>query len=144
MDAQERAERAGKTMFANDDASPHVGMTLDKIAPGKAEMSFEVKDYMLNGAKVCHGGYIFMLADSCFAFACNSHNDATLAQGCNIDFIRPAVTGDQLTAKAVELSRGRKTGVYDVMVTNQNNKLVASFRGKSFSSGKAIFKEEAE
>lgn len=141
MNTQERAERAGSTMFAKDTASPHVGMTLDKISPGKAEMSFEVMDYMLNGAKVCHGGYIFMLADSCFAFACNSHNDATLAQGCNIDFIRPAVVGDQLTAKAVELSRGRKTGVYDVMVTNQNSKLVATFRGKSFSSGKPIFEE---
>lgn len=144
MDAQERAERAGKVMFARDASSPHVGMTLDKISPGKAEMSLSVLDYMLNGAKVCHGGYIFMLADSCFAFACNSHNDATLAQGCSIDFIRPAVLGDQLTAKAIELSRGRKTGVYDVMVTNQNDKLVATFRGKSFSSGEPVFEEQAE
>ncbi len=144
MDALEIAQRSTQTMWSKDVASPHVGMQIDEVAPGFAKMSMDVADYMLNGAKICHGGYIFMLADSCFAFACNTHNDMTLAQGCNIDFIRPAMLGDTLVAEAVELSRGRKTGVYDITVSNQDGKLIAAMRGKSYASGKPMLEAESE
>ena len=142
MNAQEIAERSAQTMWDNDVSSPHIGMQLKSIGPGSAVIEMPVADYMLNGAKVCHGGYIFTLSDSCFAFACNSYNIATLAQGCNIDFVRPAFVGDLLTATATEISRGKTTGVYDVRVYNQNEKLVAVMRGKSFAGDKAIFSDD--
>ena len=130
-DPQRLAELAGKTMYERDPASQALGMTLDAIRPGYARMSMRVRDDMLNGHGTCHGGYIFMLADSAFAFACNSHNFNTVGAGCTIDYLAPGRAGDMLVAEAVEQALSGKTGVYDVVVTDQDGRKVALFRGKS-------------
>ncbi len=122
---------AGKTMYERDPASQALGMTLDEIKPGYARMSMRVRGDMLNGHATCHGGYIFMLADSAFAFACNSHNFNTVGAGCTIDYLAPGKEGDVLVAEAVEQALQGKTGVYDIIVTNQEGKKIALFRGKS-------------
>ena len=126
---QALAELAGKTMYERDPASQALGMTLDEIRPGYARMSMRVRADMLNGHATCHGGFIFMLADS--AFACNSHNFNTVGAGCTIDYLSPGREGDLLTAEAVEQALAGKTGVYDVTVTNAEGKTIALFRGKS-------------
>jgi acyl-CoA thioesterase len=130
-DPQALAELAGKTMYERDPASQALGMTLDAIRPGYARMRMRVRDDMLNGHGTCHGGYIFMLADSAFAFACNSHNFNTVGAGCTIDYVAPGRAGDVLVAEAVEQALSGKTGVYDVVVTDQDGRKVALFRGKS-------------
>ena len=134
-DAQTLAELAGKTMYERDQATQALGMTLDEIRPGYARMSMPVRADMLNGHATCHGGYIFMLADSAFAFACNSHNFNTVGAGCSIDFLAPGRAGDMLAAEAVEQALAGKTGVYDVTVTNQDGSTIALFRGKSHRVG---------
>jgi acyl-CoA thioesterase len=130
-DPQALAELAGKTMYERDPASQALGMTLDEIRPGYARMSMPVRGDMLNGHATCHGGYIFMLADSAFAFACNSHNFNTVGAGCSIDYLAPGRDGDLLTAQAQEQALLGKTGVYDIIVTNQEGRKIALFRGKS-------------
>ena len=130
-DPQALATLAGKTMYERDPASQALGMLLDEIRPGYARMSMRVRGDMLNGHATCHGGYIFMLADSAFAFACNSHNFNTVGAGCSIDYLSPGREGDVLTAEAVEQALQGKTGVYDIKVTNQDGRTVALFRGKS-------------
>jgi len=130
-DAQALAELAGKTMYERDPASKGLGMTLDDIRPGYARMSMRVRPDMLNGHASCHGGFIFTLADSAFAFACNSHNFNTVGAGCTIDYLAPGREDDLLTAEAVEQALLGKTGVYDVTVTNAEGKTIALFRGKS-------------
>ena len=129
--AQALAELAGKTMYERDQATQALGMLLDEIRPGYARMSMPVQASMLNGHATCHGGYIFMLADSAFAFACNSHNFNTVGAGCTIDYLAPGREGDVLVAEAVEQALVGKTGVYDITVTNQDGRTVALFRGKS-------------
>ncbi|NNG23147.1 hydroxyphenylacetyl-CoA thioesterase PaaI [Telluria aromaticivorans] len=129
--AQALAELAGKTMYERDQATQALGMTLDEIRPGYARMSMPVRADMLNGHATCHGGYIFMLADSAFAFACNSHNYNTVGAGCTIDYLSPGREGDVLVAEGVEQALQGKTGVYDIAVTNQHGRTVALFRGKS-------------
>ncbi|MGZ3183664.1 MAG: hydroxyphenylacetyl-CoA thioesterase PaaI [Telluria sp.] len=128
---QELAERAGQAMFDRDTASQALGMSLDEIRPGYARMSMAVRPDMLNGHLSCHGGFIFALADSAFAFACNSHNNVTVGAGCTIDYLAPGREGDRLTAEAIEMSLSGKTGIYDIKVSNQDGKTVALFRGKS-------------
>ena len=130
--AQRLAERVADAMFANDRASRGLGMRIASVAPGRAEMTMTVRDDMLNGHAMCHGGFIFLLADSTFAFACNSYNRNTVAQGCSIDYLAPAHLGDVLHATGVERSRTGRTGVYDIEVRNQHGKTVALFRGKSY------------
>jgi acyl-CoA thioesterase len=130
-DPQALAELAGKTMFERDPASQALGMLLDEIRPGYARMTMPVRADMLNGHQTCHGGYIFMLADSAFAFACNSHNHNTVGAGCSIDYLAPGREGDVLTAEATEQALAGKTGVYDIKVSNQEGRTVALFRGKS-------------
>ena len=119
-------------MFASDRASRALGMRIESVAPGQAEITMTVRDDMVNGHAICHGGYIFLLADSTFAFACNSYNRNTVAQGCSIDYLAPVHAGDTLRARGVERSRSGRTGVYDVEVSNQHGKAVALFRGKSY------------
>ncbi|MES2149023.1 MAG: hydroxyphenylacetyl-CoA thioesterase PaaI [Pseudomonadota bacterium] len=128
---QALAELAGKTMFERDPASQALGMLLAEIRPGYARMTMPVRADMLNGHRTCHGGYIFMLADSAFAFACNSHNHNTVGAGCSIDYLAPGREGDLLSAEAREQALAGKTGVYDVTVSNQDGLLVALMRGKS-------------
>lgn len=138
MDAlhpQQLAELAGRTMFERDPASQALGMTLDAIKPGYARMSMTIRPDMLNGHGTAHGGYIFMLADSAFAFACNSHNLNTVGASCTIDYLAPGRAGDVLVAEAVEQALQGKTGVYDVTVSDQEGRKIALFRGKSHRVG---------
>ena len=131
-DPRALAELAGQAMYANDAASQGLGMSLVAIAPGEAVMRMTVRADMLNGHKTCHGGFIFSLADSTFAFACNSRNLSTVASGCSIDYLAPGFEGDVLTAHAKEVSLAGRTGVYDVQVSNQQGKQIAVFRGRSY------------
>ncbi len=130
--AQALAERVAASMFAADPASRALGMRIDAVGPGRARLSMTVRGDMLNGHAICHGGFIFTLADSAFAFACNSYNHVTVASGCSIEFVAPAREGDRLTADARERSAAGRTGVYDIDVTNQRGETVALFRGKSY------------
>lgn len=126
------AQRVGESMFAEDVASRDtMGMTLVSCAPGRAVMRMTVDARHLNGHKICHGGFIFTLADSTFAFACNSHNRVTVAAGCSIEFLRPGQPGDVLTCEGVEQTLQGRHGIYDMRVTNQHGQVVAMFRGKS-------------
>jgi acyl-CoA thioesterase len=118
-------------------------MQIASVAPGRAEMTMTVREDMLNGHAMCHGGFIFLLADSTFAFACNSYNRNTVAQGCSIDYLAPAHLGDVLHATGIERSRTGRTGVYDIEVRNQHGRTVALFRGKSYRIDGHVV-EEAE
>jgi acyl-CoA thioesterase len=138
MDPEALAELAGKTMYARDPASQALGMTLDAIRPGYARMAMTVRADMLNGHATCHGGYIFMLADSAFAFACNSYNLNTVGAGCTIDYLAPGREGDRLVAEAVEQALSGKTGVYDVVVRDGDGRSIALFRGKSHRVGGTV------
>lgn len=131
-DAQALAERVAQAMWARDDASQRLGMRIVDVTPGRATLTMTVRSDMLNGHAICHGGFIFTLADSAFAFACNSYNLNTVASGCAIDFLAPAREGDVLTAIAHERSMAGRTGVYDIEVTNQRGETIAFFRGKSY------------
>ena len=131
MNPQALAEAAGAAMFARDAASQALGMKLVEIRPGYARMTMPVRSDMLNGHQTCHGGFIFALADSAFAFACNSHNHTTVGAGCTIDYLAPGRQDDLLTAEAIERTLVGKTGIYDVNVSNQEGKMIATFRGKS-------------
>ena len=131
MDLHALAELAGKTMYERDPATQSLGIALAEIRPGYARMTMTVRPDMLNGHQSCHGGYIFLLADSAFAFACNSHNFVTVGAGCTIDYVAPGRAGDVLSAEGVEQAIAGKTGVYDITVRNQDNKVIALFRGKS-------------
>ena len=132
MEARQLAERVGESMFAADRASREfMQMELVECAPGRAIMRMAVREPMLNGHQICHGGFIFTLADSTFAFACNSHNKVAVAAGCSIEFLRPAHLGDVLTCEGVEQTLQGRHGIYDMRVTNQKNEVVAMFRGKS-------------
>ena len=130
-DAQALAELAGRTMYERDPASQALGMVLAEIRPGYARMTMTVRADMLNGHATCHGGYIFMLADSAFAFACNSHNLSTVGAGCTIDYLAPGRAGDVLVAEATEQALQGKSGVYDVTVKTADGRIIALFRGKS-------------
>lgn len=137
------AERAGQAMYRNDAASQGLGMRLVHVGPGKASMEMRVRPDMLNGHRTCHGGFIFALADSTFAFACNSRNQATVASGCTIDFLAPGLAGDVLTARCEEQSLSGRTGVYDVVVTNQDGRRIALFRGRSYRiKGQVVLEAE--
>ena len=125
------AKRAAAAMWAGDKATQFLKMELSNVSEGKADIKMPVQDFMLNGHKTCHGGYLFTLADSAFAFASNSYNQRTVAASCHITFVAPAFAGDILTAIALEQSRAGRSGVYDATVTNQNNDVIALFRGLS-------------
>ncbi|MES2940711.1 MAG: hydroxyphenylacetyl-CoA thioesterase PaaI [Pseudomonadota bacterium] len=134
MGASEKdlAARVGEAMFAADTASREfMRMELVACEPGRAVMRMAVREPMLNGHKICHGGLIFTLADSTFAFACNSRNKVTVAAGCSIEFLKPGQLGDVLTCEGVEQVLQGRHGIYDMKVTNQHGEVVAMFRGKS-------------
>ena len=135
LSPQVLAELAGKTMYERDPATQGLGIALAEIRPGYARMTMTVRPDMLNGHQSCHGGYIFMLADSAFAFACNSHNHNAVGAGCTIDYLAPGRLGDLLSAEAVEQALSGKSGVYDVKVRNQDGRIVALLRGKSHRIG---------
>jgi acyl-CoA thioesterase len=131
LDAQAVAERVGLGMMAEDAASRGLGIRVEAMGPGYARLSMRVRADMLNGFKICHGGFITLLADSAFAFACNSSNELTLAAGIVVDFVAPAMAGERLVAEAKEVVLTGRTGVYDVTVTNENGQIVALLRGRS-------------
>ncbi|MFI0397246.1 hydroxyphenylacetyl-CoA thioesterase PaaI [Paracoccus jiaweipingae] len=131
MTPQALAEASTAAMWADDFASQKMGMALEQVAPGKAVLTMVVLDWMANGHGNCHGGYLFSLADSAFAFACNSYNQITVGQHASMDYLAPVSVGDRLTAVAAEQSRRGRSGIYDVHVTNQDGTLVAVFRGLS-------------
>jgi acyl-CoA thioesterase len=130
--AQLLAERAAAALFERDRASQALGMRLSGVRPGWAQVSMRVRPDMTNGHGLCHGGIVFALGDSAFAFACNSHNEATVAAAASIDFLAAARAGDELTAEASELWRTRRNGLYEIIVYNQRAERVALFRGRSY------------
>jgi acyl-CoA thioesterase len=125
------AERSAEAMYANDRASQGLGIRVLEVRPGYAKLSMSVREDMLNGHSSCHGGLIFSLADSAFAFACNSHGGVVVAAAASIDFLAPARGGDELTAVAVERWRSKRNGIYEVTVANQGGETIALFRGRS-------------
>ena len=124
------ARACADAMWQEDDASKGLGMEIVETRPGQATMAMTVQPHMVNGQRIAHGGFIFLLADSTFAFACNSHNQRAVAAQCNISFIRPGKLGDRLIATAREISRTERSGIYDVRVTVDDT-VIAEFRGHS-------------
>ncbi|WP_313072144.1 hydroxyphenylacetyl-CoA thioesterase PaaI [Melaminivora sp.] len=132
LTAQQTADHVRAGMLARDRATQSLGMRITAMGPGTATLTMTVRADMLNGHATCHGGFITALADSAFAFACNSGNELTVASGLAIDFVAPAREGDTLTASAHEVSHAGRTGVYDASVHNQHGELIAVFRGRSY------------
>ncbi len=140
MQPQAVAEKVRDVMLADDAASRMLGMRIVEVAPGRAIATMTVRADMLNGFAICHGGLIATLADSAFAFACNSRNALTVASGFGIDILKSAKLNDVLTATAEETSLAGRTGLYDIAVKNQNGELIAMFRGRSYRLGdKKVF-----
>lgn len=135
------AQQVAAAMRANDQAAAHAGIEVDRVAPGTARATMTVRDTMINSHAVCHGGYVFLLADVAFAYACNSRNVSNVAAGCQIEFLKAAVLGDHLQAQAAERKRGRRGGLYDIEVTNQDNNLIAVVRGRSAAINKPVIEE---
>jgi acyl-CoA thioesterase len=131
LDAQQLAQACADAMWAEDAATRGLGMEIVSIAPGQAELTMTVAKTMVNGHNMCHGGFIFTLADSAFAFSCNTYNQRTVAQHCAVTFIVSAKLGDKLTARAVERHRRGRSGIYDITVTRQDGTVIAEFRGHS-------------
>ena len=137
--AQSLAEATRDAMYARDRAAQALGIQIQSIGPGVAVLSMKIRSDMVNGHHICHGGMIFTLADTAFAYACNSYNQNTVASACNIDFLAPGREGAVLTAEAQEQSLSGRTGVYDVTVRDDSGKAIALFRGKSYRiSGEVI------
>lgn len=133
------AEQVRDIMLARDHATKALGIAIGAVGPGHALATMRVRVDMLNGHGTCHGGMIATLADSAFAFACNARNEVTVASGFGIDLLAPAVEGDTLTAECTEVSKAGRTGVYDVLVTNQRGERIAVFRGRSYTlKGRAV------
>ncbi|WP_340620056.1 hydroxyphenylacetyl-CoA thioesterase PaaI [Xenorhabdus siamensis] len=132
------ARHSIEAMYTKDACANHMGIHIDYIDIGLAQLSMTVEPTMLNGHKTCHGGVIFTLADTAFAYACNSEGLAAVASVCSIDFIHPVFNGDQLTAIASVQHQGKTSGLYDVKVTNQNGKTVAFFRGHAHRLGHSV------
>jgi acyl-CoA thioesterase len=130
-DPQTLAERSAAAMYEADLASRHLGIRLDQIAPGRATARMQVRDTMLNGHAICHGGYVFLLADTAFAFACNTYGPTTVAAACDVVFLGPAHLGDELIAEAAERHRYGRSGIYDVTVRRPDTTVIAEFRGHS-------------
>ena len=133
LDPQRLAERVRDHMWAGDRASRALGMEVIAVGPGTATLRMTVREDMLNGHDLCHGGLVTTLADSAFAFACNAYDELTVASGFSVDLVAPGRLGDVLTARAVEVNKAGRTGVYDIEVRNQRDERVAVFRGRSYT-----------
>ena len=138
MSDLDTARRCAERMYASDEASRALGITVTIDQPGDAIASMQVRADMVNGFGVCHGGLIFTLADTAFAFACNAYDQVSVAATAHIEFLRPAKLNDTLSARAQEEHRGRKSGVYSIVVENQAGEQVALFRGRSASLGEKL------
>jgi acyl-CoA thioesterase len=130
-DPQTLAQRSAAAMYDADLASRHLGIQIEQIAPGRATARMLVRDTMINGHAICHGGYVFLLADTAFAFACNTYGPTTVAAACDIAFLGPARLGDELIAEATERHRLGRSGIYDVTVRLPDSTVIAEFRGHS-------------
>ena len=142
IDATRLARDCAEAMYERDQATRRMGIQLLDAGPGSAKLSMRVREDMIQGHGTCHGGYLFALADSAFAFACNSYNDATVAIGCSIDYVAPAREGDELIASACEQSRSGRTGNYDVRIENSQGQLIALFHGKSYKVRGTVLAQE--
>lgn len=131
-EAQALADATAEAMYSRDRAAQALGIKIVRVQPGASLLTMTVRSDMVNGHHICHGGMIFSLADTAFAYACNSYNKNTVASACHIDFLAPAKEGETLEAEAVEQSAARRTGVYDITVRNNHGKTIALFRGKSY------------
>lgn len=131
QNAEERARRCAEVMYRADVASQRLGISIVEIAPGRAVATMTVRDDMVNGHGICHGGFVFALADTAFAFACNSYGRVAVAAGADITFVQPAVAGETLTAEALERVRYGRSGLYDVTVRGTDGRCIAEFRGRS-------------
>ena len=131
-EAQALADATAEAMFSRDRAAQALGIKIVRVQPGASLLTMTVRSDMVNGHHICHGGMIFSLADTAFAYACNSYNKNTVASACHIDFLAPAKEGETLEAEAVEQSAAGRTGVYDITVRNNHGKTIARFRGKSY------------
>jgi acyl-CoA thioesterase len=131
-EAQALAEATAEAMYARDRAARGLGIKIVRVQPGASLLTMVVRSDMVNGHHICHGGMIFSLADTAFAYACNSYNKNTVASACHIDFLAPAKEGETLEAEAVEQSAAGRTGVYDITVRTTSGKTIALFRGKSY------------
>ena len=138
---QERAEKAAAALWSEDRASQHLGMRIETVSPGAATLTMTVQAHHTNGHGICHGGVIFTLADSAFAFACNSRNQATVAQHASVSFLAPARLGDQLVATAREVTTSGRNGIYDVKVVTAGEGPIAEFRGLSRTVKGTLFDE---
>jgi acyl-CoA thioesterase len=138
-DATALAVRCAEAMYAKDVASQGLGITIDGVGPGTARATMTVRDDMLNGHGICHGGYTFTLADTAFAFACNTYGEATVGAGADATFLAPIHAGTTLIAIATERARRGRSGLYDVTVATEAGEVVAEFRGRSRSLGRPLF-----
>lgn len=134
-EAQRLAELAAEALFADDQASRNLGIAIEGVRPGFARLRMTVRADMVNGHGMCHGGIVFALADSAFAVACNTYNAVTVAAAASIDFLVPARVRDELTAEARELWRSKRSGIYEITVSNQRGEAIALFRGRSHCVG---------
>jgi acyl-CoA thioesterase len=132
---QRVAELCAHALLAGDQASSSLGMRMEEVKPGAARLRMTVRSDMVNGHGICHGGIVFALADSAFAVACNTYNAVTVAAAASIDFLAPVRVNDELTAQARELWRSKRSGIYEIVVSNQRGEAVALFRGRSHSTG---------
>ncbi len=143
MTPEEIARRCAEVMYADDLASQRAGITIEDVVPGRATVRMTVIDSMINGHDICHGGYVFLLADTAFAFACNTYNTRTVAQSCEVTFLAPARLGDDLVANATERLRRGRSGIYDVTVRRvTGDEVVAEFRGHSHTVAGTLFEED--
>jgi acyl-CoA thioesterase len=130
---QQIAEATREAMLKDDHATKSLGIRIEAVGPGTCTATMTVRQDMLNGHAICHGGLITTLADSAFAFACNAYNEITVASGFDVNLLAAARLGDVLTAQALEVSKAGRTGVYDIAVRNQRGEAVAAFRGRSYT-----------
>lgn len=142
LTSQQVAERCAEALWPGDRAAQGMGMELVEIGPGTARLRMAVREDMVNCHGICHGGYIFALADTAFAYACNSYNHRTVASGVDINFLAPVQLGDSLTAYGHVRQQGGRIGYYDIEVANQDGKLVALFRGRATRIKGPIFDKE--
>lgn len=140
-DPQALAQACAASMWADDRASQGLGMVLEAVGPGHARMAMAVTEAMVNGHGICHGGFIFALADSAFAFACNSRNARAVAAQCSIAYLRPGKLGDRLVAVAEERAVAGRSGIYDIRVLDGQGTVIAEFRGHSRQVGQSFFEE---
>ena len=140
MSPNETAQRCADTMYAADRASQALGIVISDVSAGRATATMTVRPDMVNGHDICHGGYVFTLADTAFAFACNTYDEVTVAAGADITFLEPVRASDELVAEAVERARRGRSGLYDVTVRTAGGRVVAEFRGRSRSLGEPLLR----